>query len=149
MADAMRTGPLPVVDLPDWNGPLPEVDPVADAYFRAAADGRLLVQECPVCGHRQHYPRLLCVRCAATPDWLECAGRGVVYSFTVVRQMGEAPFDAYVPYVVALIDLAEGPRMIGNVLDCDPAEVRIGSAVSAFVHRVSPTVGFPQWRLEG
>jgi uncharacterized OB-fold protein len=112
-----------------------------------AAGGELLIQECPGCGHRQHFPRGLCVRCGATPGWRAASGRGVIYSYTVVRQMGVPPFNEPVPYVVALIDLDEGPRLMGNVVDCEPEQVRIGAPVSAGMHRFSPQIAAPQRRL--
>jgi uncharacterized OB-fold protein len=138
---------LEIVDIADWPGPWPQTDPISEHYFRACADGSLLVEQCPVCAHIQHFPRGICVRCGASPRWLASPGRGTIYSYTVVRQMGVAPFSAHVPYVVALIELDEGPRLIGNIVDCDVDSVRIGATVGAIIHRMSPQIGIPQWRL--
>jgi uncharacterized OB-fold protein len=146
-ASQAAPGPIEIVDIKDWAGQWPVPDPVDTHYWQAAARGELLIQECPACGNRQHYPRALCIRCGATPGWLSASGRGVIYSYTVVRQMGMAPFSEWVPYVVALIDLEEGPRMIGNVVDCEPELVRIGLPVTAVMHRLSPEIAAPEWRL--
>jgi uncharacterized protein len=147
LAGSGAPGPAGIVDVKDWPGPWPAADPVDAHYWQAAARGELLIQECPACANRQHYPRALCLRCGVTPDWRTASGRGVIYSYTVVRQMGLPPFNEWVPYVVALIDLEEGPRMIGNVVDCEPERVRIGLPVTVVMHRFSPEIAAPQWRL--
>ena len=101
----------------EWAKPLPKPDHVNAEYWQAAADGRLLIQECPSCGHRQWYPRALCTACAGDPEWLECSGSGTVYTFTIIRQFGMKPFRDELPYVIAMIDLEEGPRIMGDIPD--------------------------------
>jgi uncharacterized OB-fold protein len=139
---------LEVIDLREtWIKPVPGSDPMSKEYFAAAAEGRFLIQRCPSCGQAQHYPRAVCVRCGATPEWAEASGRGRVYSFSVIRQAGMPGFAEEVPYVVALVDLEEGPRVMGNITDCDVDHVRIGAPVEAYLARVADEVGMPQWRL--
>ena len=105
---------------------------VADAesqpYWDAVRDGRLLVQRCTN-GHQQLYPRPHCIVCRAAVDWVDAVGRGAVYSFTVIHQNFARPWRDMVPYVVALVDLEEGPRLMTNIEGCDPSDVRIGAAV--------------------
>ncbi|MFT4289149.1 Zn-ribbon domain-containing OB-fold protein [Nocardioides sp.] len=142
-------GTLEVVDVADrWVKPVPGLDPVNEVYFRAAYDGTLLIQRCPACGAAQHYPRLLCARCAATPEWEAASGRGTIYTFTVIRQAGMPGFDEEAPYVIALVDLEEGPRLMGNITDCPVDQVRIGQRVRAYCLRIADGVGLPQWRPE-
>jgi hypothetical protein len=130
----------------EWIKPLPAPDAVSGPYWLAAAEGRLLVQHCPACGHRQWYPRALCTACGADPEWLECSGRGAVHTFTVVRQMGMRAFRDDVPYVVAMVDLEEGPRVMGGITECDPDDVTIGMQVEAHFVRAADDVGIPYWR---
>ena len=130
----------------EWQRPLPVLDEVNGPYWSAAAQGRLLIQECAACGHRQFYPRALCARCGGEPGWLECSGSGTVHTFTVVRQMGMRPFRDELPYVVAMVELEEGPMMMGNVTGCDPDAVRIGLPVEAYFLRAEDEVGVPMWR---
>lgn len=128
----------------EWNKPLPALDPVSSVYWRAAAEGRLLIQHCPACGQRQHYPRAVCTRCGGTPEWEEASGRGTVHTFTVIRQNGAPGFRDDGPYVVAMIELEEGPRLMGNV--SHPVdEVYVGMAVRAYVALAEPDVGVVQW----
>ena len=136
-----------VTTVEEWHKPLPVVDDVNREYWAAAAEGRLLIQACPHCGHRQFYPRALCTACGDTPEWLECSGRGTVHTFTVIRQMGMRPFRDELPYVVAMVELEEGPLIMGNVTGCDPDTVRIGLPVEAHFVRAADDVGVPMWRL--
>ncbi|HMD45795.1 MAG TPA: Zn-ribbon domain-containing OB-fold protein [Acidimicrobiales bacterium] len=136
----------------DWTDPafagrpIPRPDPVSAEYFAAAERGVLLYQECPSCGHRQFYPRGICTGCGGDPEWAEASGRGTVHTYSVIRQSLTPPFASLVPYVVAIVELAEGPRMMGNLTDCDPAEVRIGMPVEAYAVRVEEGLAVPFWR---
>jgi uncharacterized protein len=130
----------------EWTKPLPTPDDVNRDYWQAGTEGRLLIQQCPHCGHRQFYPRALCTSCAGEPEWLECTGRGTVHTFTIIRQMGMRPFRNELPYVVAMIELDEGPLIMGNVTDCDPESVRIGQAVEVHFLKAADDVGIPVWR---
>ena len=130
----------------EWKKPLPERDPVFAPFWEAAAGGRLLYQECPVCGHRQFYPRPLCLACGADPAWAEASGRGVVHTFTVVRQYGAPPFKDELPYVVAIVELDEGVKMMGNVTGCAVEDVSVGMPVEAYAVAAAEGVGVPFWR---
>lgn len=100
----------------------PELDADAAAWWDATRERRLLVQRCDSCGHRQHYPRMLCVVCGRTAlSFIEASGRGTVYSFTVVHRAPSAGFSP--PYVVALVRLEEGPVLLTTIVGCDPVRV--------------------------
>jgi uncharacterized OB-fold protein len=99
-----------------------------------------------VCGHRQFYPRALCTACGADPAWAEASGRGTVHTYTIVRQYGAPPFKDELPYVVAVIELDEGVRMVGNVTDCPVEQVHVGMAVEAYAVAAAERVGVPYWR---
>jgi uncharacterized OB-fold protein len=136
----------PVAAVEEWTKPLPMADAVSEDFWSAAAEGRLLIQECPKCGHKQFYPRALCTSCGGDPEWLETAGTGTVHTFTVVRQFGMRPFRDELPYVVAMIELDEGPMIMGNVTDCDVEGVRIGMPVEVHFVRADESTGIPYWR---
>lgn len=130
----------------EWSKPLPEKDAVSAPFFEAAAEGRILYQRCPECDHRQFYPRALCTSCGADTQWAEAAGEGTVHTFTVIRQYGAPPFKDELPYVVAMIDLPEGVRMMSNVTDCDVDDVHVGMPVEAYAVRAADGVGVPFFR---
>ncbi len=103
--------------------------PLDDQEFWSATErGILLLDHCPSCGIHSWYPRPFCPSCGGEPERVPAAGTGVVYSYTVVRKARGA-FRELTPYVVAYVELTEGPRVLTNVIDCDPAEVRIGLPV--------------------
>jgi uncharacterized OB-fold protein len=119
------------------------------AFFEAAARGELRYQRCPACGHRQFYPRLLCTACGGGVEWAVASGRGVVHTFTIVRQNGQPPFRDELPYPVAIVELEEGVRMMGNVTGCAADAVRIGMPVEAYAVECGDGMAVPFWRPAG
>jgi uncharacterized OB-fold protein len=103
--------------------PLPETDAGAKPFWDGAANQKLLIQRCNDCGHYQHYARPFCTKCGGRElSMVEASGRGIVYSFTVIYR---GPYDDIpAPYVVALVALDEGPRLLTNIVNCDPASIR-------------------------
>ena len=126
----------------------PELAPGAldRAFFEAAARGELLYQRCAACDHRQFYPRLLCTACGGDIDWATASGRGVVHTFTIVRQHGQPPFKGELPYAVAMVELEEGVRMLGTVTGCPVERVRIGMPVEAYAIECGDGMAVPFWR---
>lgn len=89
-------------------------DPTTEPFWQACAEGRLTVQRCTACGSHQFYPRPFCLSCEATAlEWVETGGRGTIYSLTTVR----IPVTRQLPppYLLALVDLDEGPRLLTNI----------------------------------
>lgn len=107
----------------------PEPSPETKPYWDAVRAGRLSLQRCDDCGDTIFYPRLICPSCMSDRlTWTDVSGRGELYSYTVVHRAGPA-HKAMVPYVVALIALAEGPRMMSWLKTDDFAAIRIGMPV--------------------
>lgn len=126
--------------------PVPELDPVTKPYWEATKRGELLIQECPKCKHRQFYPRAICVKCGSEPGWLKAKGEGVVHTYSIVRQTGAHPFNQWTPFVVAIIELDEGPRMEGNVVGCPVDDVHIGMKVKVDFVELNEEASLPFWR---
>lgn len=99
--------------------------------FRAAcARGELHYHRCADCGRAQLHPRRHCGYCHGHDlAWQRSAGQGEIFSHTTVHRAPNAAFVAQLPYVIVLIDMAEGFRLMTNLLDCEPANVRIGLPV--------------------
>lgn len=109
----------------------PVPTPHADSapYWEGCAAGELRLQHCSTCGEPRFYPRARCPFCfSGDADWKAVTGRGSIYSYTVVRRAMHPWFAERVPYVVALIALDEGPRLMSHVL-ADPETIRIGQRV--------------------
>jgi uncharacterized OB-fold protein len=110
--------------------PIPPTSELTAPYWDAARRGELVVQRCEACEARPFPPRARCPRCGAdTLAWAPVSGHGTVYSFTVAHRAPHPVFAAQLPLVVAIVELAEGPRLVTNVVGCDPAEVAVGMAV--------------------
>jgi uncharacterized OB-fold protein len=129
----------------EWTRPQPVGDGAGAPFFAAAAEGRFLVQCCPACNSCQFYPRALCATCGGDPEWEEASGRGVLHTFTVIRQNGAAPFRDELPYVVGMVELDEGPRMMGNITGCQVDDVVVGMPLVAYAVKVSDRVGVVFW----
>jgi uncharacterized OB-fold protein len=98
-------------------------------FWDGAKDGRLLIQRCAACGALRHPPRPMCPHChSLTWDTLESSGRGTVYSFVMPRHPQFPFFDD--DYIVALIELEEGTRLVSNLVDIAPDDARIGMPVT-------------------
>ncbi|MFK8040926.1 Zn-ribbon domain-containing OB-fold protein [Congregibacter sp.] len=118
----------------------------SEPWFKACNEGRLLIQRCESCGHHQFYPRIVCRNCgAAEPAWVEASGKGLIVSFTVVRRPISEAYAA--PYVVALVDLEEGPRMMGNIVSAPLEGLGIGMAVSLQFESWGDDVALPVFTL--
>ncbi len=103
--------------------PAPKVLPETQAYWTAADQGRLLVKRCNSCGKAHHYPRDICPHCLSSDTvWQDALGTGTVYSFSTMGS-GDAA------YTLAFVTLDEGVTLMTNLVDCDPAQVRIGDPV--------------------
>ncbi|MFI6687850.1 Zn-ribbon domain-containing OB-fold protein [Streptomyces sp. NPDC050485] len=105
----------------------PEADAFTRTYWEAAAEGRLLIRHCDACDRPHHYPREFCPHCwSEAVRWREASGRATLYTWSVVHRNDLPPFGERVPYVAAVVDLAEGPRMMTEVVGCEGADLRVG-----------------------
>lgn len=99
-------------------------------FWEAAGRGVLALVRCTACAEVIWYPRPFCPNCSGRDvEWFDASGRGVVYSYTVARKASD-PFTAATPYVIAYVELAEGPRILTNLIDIDPEHVEIGLPVA-------------------
>ncbi|OKK16839.1 nucleic acid-binding protein [Streptomyces sp. CB00455] len=128
---------------------LPEADDFTRPYWDAAAEGRLLLRRCAQCGRAHHYPREFCPHCWAGEDrvlWETASGRATLYTWSVVHRNDLPPFGARVPYTAAVVDLAEGPRMMTQVVDCPAPQLRIGMPLEVGFGQLADGVWIPVFR---
>ena len=131
---------------PRLERPLPLFpEPDTEPFWAATAEHRLAYQVCPACGEVVFHPRRHCPGCLrGEPERRDSAGRGTVYTFTVIRQNGQPFFRARIPYVVGLIDLDEGFRMMAEIV-ADPDSVRVDQRVTVSWED-HPTLSVPVFR---
>lgn len=128
--------------------PLPVIDSDSEPYWAAAGRHELLLPFCIDCNKSFFMPRVLCPRCHGDRiEWRAASGGGVVYSYTIARRPAGPAFAARVPYVVALIDLDEGVRLLSNVITEDPATVRIGQRVHVDFEDAGEGLALPVFRI--
>ena len=105
-------------------------EPDTEPFWKATAEHRLTYQVCRACGQVVFHPRRHCPGCTGGElEWRDSAGRGTVYTFTVIRRSGQPFFRDRIPYVVGLIDLDEGFRMMAEIA-ADPETVHIDQRVT-------------------
>jgi len=113
-------------------------------FWEGTQQGELRIQRCRSCGALRHPPGPLCTRCGSGDrGHVAASGRGTVYSF-VVHHHPQVP-GKQLPLVIALVELEEGVRMLGELHDVDPASVEVGQAVRSRMQRVDDELTLPQW----
>ncbi len=126
---------------------LPAPDPETQPFWDAARAGALLIRRCRDCGRFHFYPRPFCPSCwSSNVEWVEASGRASLYTWSVVRRNDLPPFNERVPYVAAVVDLEEGPRMMTNVVDCDVDALEIGMPLEVVFRPIADDVTIPVFR---
>ena len=125
---------------------LPQPDHASRHYWKSAANGTLVLQRCTGCRQFQFYPRALCSSCTGETEWVEASGHGTLYTYTVIRQNRSEAFATLSPYVVGIVELDEGVRMMSNIVDCDPVSLHVGMELEVLLLTATEDVGLPFWR---
>ena len=127
--------------------PLPLPPPESLGFWEAARHHKLKVPRCDSCEQAWFPPSGLCPNCLSDKShWEQVSGCGKVFSFVVVHRVYNRYFADKVPYVVAVIELAEGPRLLSHVVDVDPAVMRCGLAVEVLFDDAGPGSTLPKFR---
>lgn len=114
--------------------PAPTVTSSNAAFWAATAEGKFLLQRCSTCSTIVWFPRAHCPSCwTETLSTFEASGSGTIYSFTIVRK-GRNVYSESAPFVIAYVELAEGPRIMTNIVDCDPESLQVGMKVRMVFH---------------
>jgi uncharacterized OB-fold protein len=133
----------------DWY--LPLIDAESGPFWAAAREGRLLIMHCRACDRPYFYARRYCPRCwSDETEWREAAGRGRVYSYSVVHQNPAPPFRDWCPYAVLVVELDEGVRMMANWDRASPLDaLAVGVPVRVTFEAVTAEVSLPRFRPVG
>lgn len=131
--------------------PCPNPDPVTSRFWEACNEGILLYQKCAKCQATQPFPRSVCVKCGAERSalaWQESGRKGTLSTFSLVHRGPTEAFRQDQPYLLALVELSEGFRLMVNLLDCEESDLRIGMDVTIdFETRGGGGQRIPQARL--
>ena len=112
-------------------------------YWEGIAQRELRIQQCNTCSKAVFYPRSICPHCHSdTLSWIVASGAGSIYSYTVAHQ-GFGAFAEDVPFVVAIIELEEGTRMMSRIVDTPYERIVVGAKVQVTFERVSEDFTLP------
>lgn len=131
----------------DINRPIPRPSDHSAEFWEATTEGRLLIQRCGSCSAAIFYPRVNCGTCGSTDlSNEEVSGRGSVFTYTIARRPTHKAFAEAGPYVIAIVELEEGPHLTTNIVECAPEEVTIGMKVEVTFAEESNGIALPLFR---
>ena len=129
---------------PDY--PLPDVDdPVMRPFWEGARDGRLMLQRERATGRVHWPPKPSYWKGGGRLEWFEASGRGTVYTWVVGQEPFLPAFRHLLPHVMVVVELAEGPRIVGYMVNCRPEAMRFGMKVRVAFRRLTDRVTLPVW----
>jgi uncharacterized protein len=109
----------------EYNKPLPVTQPWSEEFWKGTKQHKFLIQHCHDCGQNIFYPRKFCPNCwSGNLGWIESKGKGNLFSYTTVLAGVEPVFSGDVPYVLALVDMDEGIRVMSRIVECKPDELK-------------------------
>ena len=127
--------------------PLPDITALTQPFWDGTKAHQLRIQRCDDCGTFRFIPREVCPQCASVnATWTPVSGKGTLYTYSIVYRAPNPAFQADVPYVVAQVLLAEGPRIMSHLVGCPLDQVRVGMPVEVFFEDVTPQVTLYKFR---
>jgi len=130
----------------DYRKPIPAITPEMRPFFDGAKRHELRVQRCSACGAHRFPARAICSDCLSTDaHWVTVSGRGEIFSFNVMHQVYHPGFATEVPYAVVIVRLAEGAKLVSNLVGVPPHEIRIGMPVRVVFEDITDEVTLPKF----
>lgn len=127
--------------------PNPPMTPWTAPFWQGTRDKKLLIQRCQDCQRYIFYPRLSCPFCfSENVIWIESAGRGKVYTFSVVQNNAPTAFMDDLPFVIAIVRLDEGVQMMTNIIGCDHARVHCEMPVTVVFEKYNDEITLPKFK---
>ena len=131
----------------EYQKPLPKVNADTKPFWDACRNHELRFQKCTECGHVRWPPSILCPLCYSNKtEWIHASGKGTVFSFVVYHKAFHPGFEADLPYVVAIVELQEGPYFLTNIVGCDPGEMSCEMPVDVVWEDITEEFSLPKFR---
>ena len=131
----------------DYTKPLPVPSKWSQPFWDGTKQHKLLLKKCAKCGNIDHPPYLYCAECwAEEHEWIETSGKGTLYAFTTVLLGAPLEFTDDIPYTIAMVDLAEGPRILTTIVDAKPEELEVGMEVEVVFDNLNEEFALPRFR---
>jgi uncharacterized OB-fold protein len=129
-----------------YNKPLPDPTPATQPFWDALREHKLRLQRSKKAKKAIYYPRNVSPYGPKDElEWVECSGKGTVYSFTIARRPTAPQWNDDGDYAIAIVEIDEGARLTANIVNCPPEAVRIGMKVKAYFQDVTPEVTLLQF----
>jgi uncharacterized OB-fold protein len=130
-----------------YSKPLPEINEDNREFWIGCREHELRFQKCKACGHIRWPASIICPRCyARETQWVVARGKGRVYTFVVYHVAYHPGFESDVPYIVADVELEEGPRLLTNIVGCRPDEVRCDMPVEVAWEDITEEFSLPKFK---
>jgi uncharacterized OB-fold protein len=131
----------------EYKKPIPKPTPWSKPFWDGCKKHELLIQRCKDCQKPNFYPKLFCPHCLShNLEWIKASGQGKIYSYTVVYSYAPTQFSGDTPYVVAIIDLEEGVRMMSNIVQCPPEKVKCNMKVQVAFDDLTKELTLPRFK---
>jgi uncharacterized protein len=131
----------------DYSKPLPRITDDNKQYWAYCKNHELRMQKCLQCGYIRFPPGIVCPRChSMQTEWIKLSGQGKIYSFVIYRRAYHPAYRKDIPYIVAIIQLNEGPRMESNVAGCQPEDIRIDMPVEVSFEDIDENISIPKYK---
>ncbi|HZR99586.1 MAG TPA: Zn-ribbon domain-containing OB-fold protein [Chloroflexota bacterium] len=132
----------------EYRLPLPQPGPDDQAFWEGCKAHELRIQRCTGCGTLRYWGQPMCSRCnSLDSEAVKASGRGKIWSYTTTYHGFSRAWKEAVPYTVVVVELDEGPRMTSNLVDADPAAIKVGLPVEVVWDDVTNEVTLPKFRL--
>ncbi len=129
---------------PDY--PLPDIDdPIMQPFWEGARAGKLMQQRDRATGLVHWPPKPLYWKGGARLEWFEASGRGTVFSYVIGYEPFLPAFRHLLPHIMVLVQLAEGPRLVGYMVHCTPEDMAFGMKVRVVFKQLTELVTLPVW----
>lgn len=132
-----------------YKKPIPMITPESERYWQGCKQHELWLRYCNSCSKPYFYPRDICPMCGSRDvTWKQMSGRGAVYTYAIVQRAGMPAFAEDVPYVNAIVELEEGPRMLASMVDvvAEPGNVSVGMPVEVTFVDITEEISLPKFR---
>jgi uncharacterized OB-fold protein len=131
----------------DFEKPLPAPTRWSLPFWEGTKEGKLLLKRCTNCGTIDHPPYLFCTNCSGEEaEWIEASGKATLYAYAINVYGVPFPFIEDLPYVLGLVDIEEGPRMISNIVGCAHEDLKNGMPLEVVFEEAAEGVVLPKWR---
>ncbi|MAO89857.1 MAG: nucleic acid-binding protein [Dehalococcoidia bacterium] len=129
--------------------PIPQGE--TEFYWNKTSQGQLWLRKCNECSKAYFYPRDISPCCfSRETEWVQSSGRGIVYAFSIIYRSPHEGFQDEAPFIIAIVELQEGPRMSTNIVGIEnpsPDTLRIGMEVHVVFDKITDELSLPKFKL--